>query len=73
MTHGGPPAQEMRENLVVVLGHPGYYPRFGFTRASAYGIHPSFDVPDEAMMALVFDPALPVPSGTVVYPSPFGV
>ncbi|WP_371785230.1 GNAT family N-acetyltransferase [Streptosporangium subroseum] len=66
-------ARAMGENLVLVLGHPEYYPRFGFARASAYGIRPSFEVPDEAMMALVFDDALQVPSGTIVYPEPFGV
>jgi predicted N-acetyltransferase YhbS len=66
-------ARAMGENLVLVLGHPEYYPRFGFARASTYGIRPSFEVPDEAMMALVFDDALPVPSGTIVYPEPFGV
>ncbi|MEU7895268.1 N-acetyltransferase [Nonomuraea sp. NPDC049152] len=66
-------ARAMGENLVLVLGHPEYYPRFGFTPASGYGIRPSFEVPDEAMMALVFDDALPVPSGTIVYPAPFGV
>lgn len=66
-------ARAMGENLVLVLGHPEYYPRFGFTRASACGIRPSFEVPDEAMMALVFDDTLPVPSGTIAYPPPFGV
>ncbi|MEV7010327.1 N-acetyltransferase [Streptosporangium sp. NPDC051022] len=66
-------ARDAGENLVLVLGHAGYYPRFGFTRASARGIRPSFDVPDEAMMALAFDESLPVPSGTIVYPAPFGV
>lgn len=66
-------AEDLGENLVLVLGHPEYYPRFGFTPASAYGIRPAFEVPDEAMMALVFDPALPVPSGTIRYPAPFGV
>ncbi|MDP9841930.1 GNAT family N-acetyltransferase [Streptosporangium lutulentum] len=66
-------ARAMGENLVLVLGHPEYYPRFGFTRASAYGIRPSFEVPDAAMMVLVFDDTLPVPGGTIVYPPPFGV
>jgi putative acetyltransferase len=66
-------ARAREENLVLVLGHPEYYPRFGFTRASTYGIRPSFEVPDEAMMALAFDDTLPVPSGTIVYPEPFGV
>ncbi len=61
------------ESLVLVLGHPEYYPRFGFARASEYGIKPGFEVPDEAMMALVLDASIPVPSGTLAYPAPFGV
>jgi len=44
--------------FVIVLGHPAYYPRFGFTRASAYGILSTFEnVPDDAFMICVFDPA----------------
>ncbi|MFC9387909.1 GNAT family N-acetyltransferase [Streptomyces venezuelae] len=61
------------EPLVLVLGHPEYYPRFGFVRASEYGIRPGFEVPDEAMMALVLDGSVPVPSGTIAYPAAFGV
>ncbi|MFE3068367.1 GNAT family N-acetyltransferase [Streptomyces sp. NPDC059247] len=61
------------ERLVLVLGHPEYYPRFGFVRASEYGIRPGFEVPDEAMMALVLDDSMPVPSGTITYPAAFGV
>ncbi|MFE1908508.1 GNAT family N-acetyltransferase [Streptomyces gardneri] len=61
------------EPLVLVMGHPEYYPRFGFVRASEYGIKPGFEVPDEVMMALVLDAAAPVPSGTLVYPAAFGV
>jgi putative acetyltransferase len=38
--------------LVVVLGHPNYYPRFGFVPASTYSIKSEFDVPDEAFMVL---------------------
>ena len=37
---------------VVVVGHPSYYPRFGFVRASAFGLRCEFPVPDEAFMAL---------------------
>lgn len=51
--------QRIKKNgypFVVVLGHPGYYPRFGFERASAYGIKTAFqDVPDEAFMICIFD------------------
>ncbi|MFD4948640.1 bifunctional class I SAM-dependent methyltransferase/N-acetyltransferase [Streptomyces sp. NPDC058239] len=61
------------EPLVLVLGHPEYYPRFGFVPASRYGIRPGFDVPDEAMMALVLDDSVPVPQGTIHYPAAFGV
>jgi putative acetyltransferase len=42
--------------LIVVLGHPEYYPRFGFEPASRYGIRCEWDVPDNVFMALVLDP-----------------
>ncbi|MCX4768382.1 MULTISPECIES: GNAT family N-acetyltransferase [unclassified Streptomyces] len=61
------------EPLVLVLGHPGYYPRFGFVPASRYAIRPGFEVPDEAMMALVLDDSGPVPQGTIQYPAAFGI
>ncbi|MFD7444946.1 GNAT family N-acetyltransferase [Streptomyces sp. NPDC059909] len=61
------------ERLVLVLGHPEYYPRFGFTPASRLGIAPGFEVPDEAMMALVLDGSTAVPQGTITYPGAFGV
>ena len=66
-------AQNMGERHVVVLGHPAYYPRFGFTRASAHGIGLTIDVPDEALMALALDAGHPLPSGTVRYAAPFGI
>ncbi len=37
---------------VVVLGHPNYYPRFGFAPASRFGIRSEYDVPDDVFMAL---------------------
>jgi putative acetyltransferase len=66
-------ARAMGEKLVLVLGHADYYPRFGFRRASTFGIRPSFEVPDEAMMALALDPDAEMPHGTIAYPAPFGV
>jgi putative acetyltransferase len=36
--------------LVVVVGHPAYYPRFGFKRAGAYDIRAPWEVPAEAWM-----------------------
>jgi putative acetyltransferase len=41
--------------FVIVLGHPQYYPRFGFERASLYGIRSEWQVPDEAFMILILD------------------
>ena len=37
---------------VVVLGHPEYYPRFGFVPASRHRIRCEYDVPDEVFMVL---------------------
>lgn len=65
-------AEDMGEHFVTVLGHPAYYPRFGFQRASAHGIGLSIEVPDEAMMAMSLD-GHPLPSGTVRYAAPFGI
>ncbi|MFJ1750370.1 GNAT family N-acetyltransferase [Streptomyces sp. NPDC088116] len=66
-------AKDLGEHFVTVLGHPTYYPRFGFTRASDHGIGLGIDVPDEAMMALALDADHPLPSGTVHYAAPFGI
>lgn len=43
-------------DLVVVLGHPSYYPRFGFLPAARYGIHFNAPVPEEAFMVLEVRP-----------------
>ena len=41
--------------FIIVLGHPNYYPRFGFTPASTFGIKCEWDVPPEVFMLLVLD------------------
>lgn len=42
--------------FIIVLGHPGYYPRFGFERASQYGLKSQWEgVPDEAFMVMILD------------------
>jgi putative acetyltransferase len=44
--------------FIIVLGHPDYYPRFGFVPASARGLAcPWGGVPDEAFMVLMLDEA----------------
>lgn len=66
-------ARSLGENLVLVLGHPEYYPKFGFAPASRWSVRAPFEVPDEALMALTLDPGRPVPSGVIAYAAPFGV
>jgi putative acetyltransferase len=57
---------------VVVLGHPGYYPRFGFSPASRFGIDSEYGVPDEVFMAMELKPdALHGITGRVKYHSAF--
>jgi putative acetyltransferase len=42
--------------FIIVLGHPEYYPQFGFERASLYGIKSQWEgVPDPAFMILWLD------------------
>jgi len=42
--------------FVIVLGHPEFYPRFGFVPASRYGLRCQWEgVPDAAFMVLVLD------------------
>jgi putative acetyltransferase len=48
--------REIGVGAVVVLGHPGYYPRFGFGRADAYGIGCPFDAPADAWLLLELEP-----------------
>ncbi|WP_201265917.1 GNAT family N-acetyltransferase [Brevibacillus brevis] len=65
-------AKELGYQSVVVLGHPEYYPKFGFQKASRWGIKAPFDVPDEVFMALELqENALAHISGVVEYPSAF--
>ena len=52
--------------FVVVLGHPDYYPRFGFVPASDLHISSQWhDVPDEAFMIVVFDRSALPPEGAI--------
>jgi putative acetyltransferase len=58
--------------IVIVIGHPGYYPRYGFRSARANGIIAPFAVADDVFMVLALDPgALDGIQGTVKYPEAF--
>ena len=66
-------AADSRYQLVVVLGHPDYYPRFGFESARQLGVHTPLTAPDEAWMALRLPSYRTGLRGRVVYPKPWGV
>lgn len=58
--------------IIVVLGHADYYPRFGFVPARARGIECEFEAPDEAWMLLELrEGALGGRRGTVKYQPEF--
>ena len=57
---------------VVVLGHPSYYPRFGFQPSVRFGIVSEYDAPPEAFMVLELQPGyLSGASGTVKFHAAF--
>lgn len=67
-------ADERGEPLVVLLGHPEYYPRFGFEVASGYGIEPPYDgVRDAAFMVRRLSAYDARYRGRIQYPSAFEV
>jgi putative acetyltransferase len=51
--------RKMQCPFIIVLGHPEYYPRFGFERASLYGIKCQWEgIPDDAFMILWLDKSI---------------
>jgi len=65
-------AKELGFDSIIVLGHKEYYPKFGFQKASKWGIKCPFDVPDEVFMAIeLANKALENKAGTVKYPKEF--
>jgi putative acetyltransferase len=66
-------AAQLGHRIVVVVGHPEYYPKFGFTPARACGLEAPFPVPDPAFLVVELQPgALEGVRGMVSYVAPFG-
>jgi putative acetyltransferase len=60
--------REIGAAAVVVPGHPGFHPRFGFLPAARFGLTCEYDVPAEAFMAIELEPnGLRGAAGTVSY------
>lgn len=50
---------------MVVVGHPAYYPRFGFEPGGAFGVVDPFGVPPEAWMVDLLPAYTPEARGRV--------
>ncbi|HEX5467154.1 MAG TPA: N-acetyltransferase [Candidatus Limnocylindrales bacterium] len=65
-------AAEIREEpLVLVLGHPWFYPRFGFRPSTAYGIVPPRPVPEATFMVKPLTTYRSALRGRVILPPVF--
>ena len=65
-------ATALGERMVLVLGHPGYYPRFGFVPAGPRGVCAPVEVTEEAWMLCELVPgAAREYVGTAVLAAPF--
>jgi putative acetyltransferase len=70
--HGLEECKRLGHQIVIVLGHPTYYPRFGFSAALAKALHCPYGDCGTAWMALELTAdALQAVRGNVVYPSHF--
>jgi putative acetyltransferase len=72
VTTGLQECRRLGHEIVVLAGHPNYYPRFGFVPAYPKGIECEFEVPDEAwMIAELKQGALAGRQGKVRFQSEF--
>ena len=44
--------KQLGHGAIIVLGHPGYYPRFGFRPSVLYDITCEYDVPEDVFMVV---------------------
>ncbi|MBN1263013.1 MAG: N-acetyltransferase [Candidatus Pacebacteria bacterium] len=64
--------KELGHKIIIIVGHPNYYPRFGFSPAVEKGLKLPFEAPEEAFMVYEIIPqALKDITGMVVYPPEF--
>ncbi len=65
-------AKETNFDVIIVVGHPKYYPRFGFEPASNWEIKLPIDAPNDVFLALELkDNALKNCNGKVEFPKEY--
>ncbi len=65
-------ARSLGFTAVILVGHPVYYPRFGYSKASAFDLSLPIAVPNEAFMACqLTENALAEVNGVVEFPKEF--
>jgi len=73
VTAGLDACRAARHDLAVVLGHPGFYPRFGFVVAADHHLSCEYPAPREAFMVMELEPgSLARVRGLVRYRQEFG-
>ena len=64
--------KRLKYGIIIVIGHPKYYPRFGFIPAINKGLKVLFEVREEAFLVKEnISGSLNGVEGTVKYPQPF--
>jgi putative acetyltransferase len=65
--------RQLGYQAAIVIGHPEYYPRFGFVPAGKFGIRCEYDVPENVFMIVELEAgALRGVSGLIRYDEAFG-
>jgi putative acetyltransferase len=65
-------ALELGYTAIVLLGHPAYYPRFGYQPADQWGLTNTWNINGEPWMAIeLVKNALSGKAGLVIYPEAF--
>jgi putative acetyltransferase len=60
-----------RQGIMVVVGEPAFYQRFGFKPARTFGLRCSYEAPADSFMALPLDPGWCGAGGLVRYAPAF--
>jgi len=72
MKKGMGECKKTKYDVIIVVGHPNYYPRFGFKSASKWKIQLPIEAPDEAFMAFELkENTIDKYAGTVVFPKEY--